>query len=59
MNGHVEILKWARANGCPWDWWLRTWAKEKGHDDILEWAKANGLPGSHGSTPWMPPGYSA
>jgi hypothetical protein len=57
--GHVEILKWARANGCPWDWRSRTCAKEKGHDDILEWAKANGVPGNDGSTPWMPPGYSA
>ena len=18
-GGHLEILKWARANGCPWD----------------------------------------
>ena len=19
MNGHLELLKWARLNGCPWD----------------------------------------
>jgi hypothetical protein len=19
MFGHLEVLKWARANGCPWD----------------------------------------
>ena len=18
-NGHLELLKWARLNGCPWD----------------------------------------
>ena len=20
-GGHLEVLKWARANGCPWDEW--------------------------------------
>jgi len=19
LNGHLEVLKWLRENGCPWD----------------------------------------
>jgi hypothetical protein len=34
------MLKWARANGCPWDRTTRDFAS--GH--ILEWAVANGVP---------------
>ena len=22
-QGHVEVLRWARENGCPWDAWTR------------------------------------
>ena len=25
-NGHFEILKWARAQGCPWDKWTCAYA---------------------------------
>jgi len=34
------VLKWLRANGCPWD--RETHQAARGH--ILEWAVANGLP---------------
>tara|TARA_B110000259_G_scaffold24696_1_gene25319 strand:- start:1668 stop:1805 length:138 start_codon:yes stop_codon:yes gene_type:complete len=39
-GGHLEVLKWLRANGCPWD--RETHQAARGH--ILEWAVANGLP---------------
>jgi hypothetical protein len=27
--GHLEVLKWARENGCPWAVWTRQSAKRK------------------------------
>ena len=40
-----EMLKWARANGCPWK--ERTCdeiAAGGGHLEVLQWARANGCP---------------
>ena len=28
-NGHLEVLKWARENGCDWDPYTEKIAKEK------------------------------
>jgi hypothetical protein len=28
-RGHLEVLKWARENGCPWYEWTRAQAAEK------------------------------
>lgn len=42
--GHLELLKWARANSCPWDERTCSSAAGGGHLDILEWAHANGCP---------------
>ena len=36
--GHLEIVKWARENGCPWDWHTRAWADI--HVDVPEWVHA-------------------
>jgi len=35
LGGHLEVLQWARANGCPWD--IRTChaAAEGGHLKVL------------------------
>jgi hypothetical protein len=41
-NGHLEVLQWARANGCPWDWLTCADAAYNGHLDVLQWAQANG-----------------
>ena len=43
-NGHLEVLKWARANGCQWDW--NTWmgAAINGHNEVHKWAIENGCP---------------
>ena len=39
-RGHLEVLQWARANGCPCDIRTRQFAR----GDTLEWAIANGAP---------------
>ena len=44
MYGHFEVLKWARENGCPWNW--RRCARavaEGGHLDAQKWMRANGV----------------
>ena len=43
-GGHLEVLKWARENGCPWDEITCTWAAEGGHLDVLKWARENDCP---------------
>ncbi|CAB9528076.1 ankyrin repeat protein [Seminavis robusta] len=42
--GHLEILKWARENGCPWDWRTCRRAAGYGHLEVLKWARENGCP---------------
>ena len=44
MGGHLEVLQWARANGCPWNKYTIVRACQYGHDDVVIWAKANGAP---------------
>ena len=47
MNGHLEVLKWARAHGCPWDESTcvnATYAAKKGHLEVFKWARARGCP---------------
>ena len=41
-DGRLEVLQWARANGCPWDKWTCERAAEGGHLEVLQWARANG-----------------
>ena len=43
-GGHLEVLKWLRANGCPWDKWTCAWAAGGGHLEVLQWAISNGCP---------------
>jgi hypothetical protein len=43
-GGHLEVLQWVRANGCPWDVDTIARAREYGHDDVVIWAKTNGAP---------------
>ena len=42
IGGHLEVVKWLRANGCPWDAYTCTFAAEGGHLEVLKWARANG-----------------
>ena len=43
-GGHLEVLQWARANGCPWDQRTCAYAATGGHLEVLQWARANGCP---------------
>ena len=44
LGGHLEVLQWARANGCPWDEDTCSAAANRGHLEVLQWARANGCP---------------
>ncbi|KAG5176403.1 hypothetical protein JKP88DRAFT_351103 [Tribonema minus] len=44
LLGHLEVLQWARANGCPWDKSTCTLAASGGHLETLQWARVNGCP---------------
>jgi hypothetical protein len=43
-GGHLETLKWARENGCPWDEETCADAAEGGHLETLKWAREHGCP---------------
>jgi uncharacterized protein YabN with tetrapyrrole methylase and pyrophosphatase domain len=43
-NGHLEVLKWARENGCPWNKDTCMNATREGHLEVLKWARENGCP---------------
>ena len=40
--GNLDILKWARENGCPWDKRTCDNAARNGHLELLKWARKNG-----------------
>ena len=42
--GYLEVLQWARANGCPWDEETCACAAYNGHLEMLQWLRANGCP---------------
>jgi hypothetical protein len=42
--GHLEVLRWARENGCPWNSNTCSSAANGGHFEILKWARENGCP---------------
>ena len=44
LGGHLEVLQWAHANGCPWNEETCSWAAWGGHFEVLQWARANGAP---------------
>jgi hypothetical protein len=35
QGGHLEVLQWARANGCPWDETLVNIAAQNGHEAVV------------------------
>ena len=41
-DGQLEVLKWARAKGCPWNSLTCRRAAGGGHLDLLKWARDNG-----------------
>ena len=36
-GGHLEVMKWLRAKGCPWGILTINWAAEGGHLELLQW----------------------
>ena len=38
------MLKWARDNGCPWNWETCTRAAQGGRLEVLKWARESGCP---------------
>eukprot|EP01052_Picozoa_sp_SAG31_P078817 SAG31_NODE_38367_length_296_cov_1.868020_1_plen_53_part_01 len=38
----MEVLQWARATGCEWDWETCRDAAAGGHLEVLQWARAHG-----------------
>ena len=38
----LEVLKWARDNGCEWDSDTCTYVARNGHLEVLKWARENG-----------------
>ncbi len=43
-EGQLEILKWLRENGAPWNEYTCAWAAHDGDLEMLQWARANGCP---------------
>ena len=44
LGGHLEILRWARANDCPWNERTSWSAAGGGHLKVLKWLRENGCP---------------
>ena len=42
--GNLEVIKWLKENGCPWDTRTCTFAALNGHLEVLKWLKENGCP---------------
>ena len=41
-EGYLEVLKWARENGCDWNSDTCSFAADNGHLEVLKWARENG-----------------
>ena len=44
FGGHLEVIKWLRAKGCPWGTGTSSWAAERGHLEVLKWMRAQDPP---------------
>jgi hypothetical protein len=52
IEGSLEVLKWARSEGCPWDSNTCSWAAENGHLEVLKWARSEGCPWDSSTCYW-------
>lgn len=43
-GGHIDVLRWLRGRGCPWDEQTCEQAAAGGHLSLLQWARARGCP---------------
>jgi hypothetical protein len=44
LGGHLNVLQWARANGCPWNKDTLSYAEHNGDPVMLQWLRDNGAP---------------
>ena len=51
-RGHLEMLQWARANGCPWHEGTCWQAALAGRLEVLQWLHANGCPWDEDTCSW-------
>ena len=51
-NGHLDCLKYAHENGCPWDRRTTYYSAENGHLDCLKYAHENRCPWDRRTTSW-------
>jgi hypothetical protein len=42
IEGHLEVLQWARANGCDWDEQVTLQAACRSHLHVFKWAVLSG-----------------
>ena len=56
LRGHLEVLQWARQNGCPWDELTCAYAAAGGHLEVLQWARQNGCPWDQSTCVWAASG---
>ena len=43
-SGNLELVRWLRGEGCPWNYMTCYWAVDYGHVEVLRWARENGCP---------------
>ena len=41
-SGNLELVRWLRAEGCPWNRWTCSYAVERGRVKVLRWVRENG-----------------
>ncbi len=41
-GGHLEVLQWARSQGCPLDAWTCAHVAREGHVEVLQWLNSQG-----------------
>ena len=44
QGGHVEMLKWLRSEGCPWNETACQSAAAHGHLEVLKWLRSEVCP---------------
>ena len=49
MSGNLELVRWLRGEGCPWNMWTCAHASWRSHLEILRWLRANGCPWNAGT----------
>ena len=44
LEGDLNLIKWARTNGCPWNTHTCAYAARYDHLEVLQWARTNDCP---------------